>query len=201
VLLKNEKHLLPLSKKIKHIVVVGAAADDLGMQCGGWTIDWQGGHGNVTHGGTTILTAIRQTVSSGAQVTFSPDASDLKDADAIIAVVGEPPYAEMKGDRTNLDLSVTSTTLIAKAKATGVPVVTILFSGRPLILNSALTDSDAFIAAWLPGTEGLGVTDVLFGDCKFTGKLPRSWPRINDHIVNTNKPEKPLFPFGFGLRD
>jgi beta-glucosidase len=201
VLLKNEKHLLPLSKKIKHIVVVGAAADDLGMQCGGWTIDWQGGHGNVTHGGTTILTAIRQTVSSGAQVTFSPDASDLKDADAIIAVVGEPPYAEMKGDRTNLDLSVTSTTLIAKAKATGVPVVTILFSGRPLILNSALTDSDAFIAAWLPGTEGLGVTDFLFGDCKFTGKLPRSWPRINDHIVNTDKPEKPLFPFGFGLRD
>ena len=100
VLLKNENHVLPLSKKIKHLVVVGAAADDLGMQCGGWTIDWQGGRGNVTHGGTTILAAIRQTVSPETKVTFSPDGSDVKDADAVIVVVGELPYAEMKGDRS-----------------------------------------------------------------------------------------------------
>ena len=194
VLLKNKKHVLPLDKNINHLVVVGAAADDLGTQCGGWTIDWQGGHGNVTRGGTTLLTAIRAAVSPGTQITFSPDASDLKNADAIIVVVGGPPYAEMKGDRDELNLPPADTALIAKAKASGAPVVTILFSGRPLVLNSALTDSDAFVAAWLPGTEGQGMTDVLFGDYKFTGKLPRNWPGSADVSA------KPLFPFGFGLR-
>jgi beta-glucosidase len=189
VLLKNENHILPLSKKTKRLAVVGAAADDLGMQCGGWTISWQGGHGNVTHGGTTILAAIRQAVSPDTQVTFSPDAGDLKNADAVIAVVGEQPYAEMKGDRTNLDLSAKDLSLIAKAKSSGAPVVTILFSGRPLILNSALADSDAFVAAWLPGTEGQGVADVLFGDYKFTGKLPRAWPSSSDHIRSGDKSE------------
>jgi beta-glucosidase len=201
VLLKNEKHILPLSKKIKHLVLVGPAADDLGMQCGGWTIDWQGRTGEVTHGGTTILAAIRQTVSPETQVSFSTDGSSLKDADAVIVVIGEAPYAEMKGDRQDLNLSAADQALVARAKSSGVPVVTVLFSGRPLVLNSALTDSDAFVAAWLPGTEGLGVTDVLFGDCKFSGKLPRVWPHSNEHIVSTDKSEKPLFPFGFGLAD
>ena len=163
VLLKNENKILPLSKKIKHLAIVGVGADDLGMQCGGWTVDWQGRKGEVTHGGTTLLAAIRQAVSPETQVTFSPDASDLKNADAVIAVVGEQPYAEMKGDRNDLNVSAEDLALIAKAKAGGVPVVTILFSGRPLILNSALDDSSAFVAAWLPGTEGLGMTDVLFG--------------------------------------
>ncbi len=191
VLLKNENHLLPLSKKIKHLAVVGAGADDLGMQCGGWTVDWQGGHGNVTHGGTTLLAAIKQAVSPETQVTFSPDASDLKNADAIIAVVGEPPYAEMKGDREHLDLSDGDRALIARAKASGAPVVTILYSGRPLALGSALVGSAAFVAAWLPGSEGSGMTDMLFGDYKFTGKLPRVWLE-NDQT---------LFPFGFGLTE
>jgi beta-glucosidase len=201
VLLKNENHALPLSKKIKHLVVAGAAADDLGMQCGGWTIDWQGNHGNVTHGGTTILAAIDQTVSPETKVTFSADGSDVTNADAVIVVVGESPYAEGKGDRKNLDLSADDSALIAKAKASGAPVVTILLSGRPLILNSALADSSAFVAAWLPGTEGQGVTDVLFGDHKFTGKSPRTWPASNDHIRAGDTAEKPLFPFGFGLTD
>ena len=199
VLLKNEKHVLPLSKNLKRLTVVGGAADNLGRQCGGWTIDWQGGSGSLTHGGTTILAAIRQAVSRETRVAFSPDASDLKNADAIIAVVGEPPYAEMMGDRTNLDLSAEDLGLIAKAKAGGVPVITILFSGRPLVLNSALADSAAFVAAWLPGTEGSGVADVLFGDYKFTGKSPRAWPRSNDHVAVGDKSEKPLFPSGFGL--
>jgi beta-glucosidase len=176
VLMKNEKHALPLAKNLKRLVVVGAGADDLGMQCGGWTIDWQGGHGNVTHGGTTLLAAIKQAVSPETQVAFSPDASNLKNADAIIAVVGESPYAEMKGDREKLELSAADKELVAKAKAAGTPVVTILYSGRPLELGTALADSDAFVAAWLPGTEGRGMTDVLFGDFKFTGKLPRAWP-------------------------
>ena len=194
VLLKNEKHLLPLSKKIRTLAVVGAGADDLGMQCGGWTIDWQGGRGSVTHGGTTLLAAIKQTVSPETKIVFSADAGDLKNADAVIAVVGEPPYAEMKGDRSELNLSAEDCALIAKAKASGAPVVTILFSGRPLVLNSAFADSTAFVAAWLPGTEGLGLTDVLFGDHQFTGKSPRHWPGSND------KSAPPQFSFGFGLK-
>ncbi|HTL71814.1 MAG TPA: glycoside hydrolase family 3 N-terminal domain-containing protein [bacterium] len=193
VLLKNKKQVLPLSKNIKHLVVIGAA-DDLGMQCGGWTVDWQGRRGEVMRGGTTLLKALRQTVSPGTQITFSPDASDLKSADVIIAVVGEPPYAEMKGDRRELKLSAEDLVLVAKAKAAGAPVVTILFSGRPLGLKSALADSDALVAAWLPGTEGQGIADVLFGDHKVTGQLPCAWPGDRDGSA------KPLFPFGYGLK-
>ncbi|MGA2871050.1 MAG: glycoside hydrolase family 3 N-terminal domain-containing protein, partial [Verrucomicrobiota bacterium] len=158
VLLKNEHQTLPLSKQLKHLVVVGEAADDLGMQCGGWTIDWQGRKGKVTPGGTTLLAAIKGAVSSGTTVTYSADGSEVSGADAVVVVVGEEPYAEMKGDRRNLDLSEADRALIAKAKATGAPVVTILYSGRPLVLGPALKESDAFVAAWLPGTEGEGMT-------------------------------------------
>jgi beta-glucosidase len=176
VLMKNNNHALPLSKSIKHLAVAGVGADDLGMQCGGWTIDWQGRRGEVTPGGTTILAAIRKTVSPDTKVTYSADGSDLAGADAVIVVVGEAPYAEMKGDRKDLDLSAEDKALVAKASASGAPVITILLSGRPLVLGPALDESSAFVAAWLPGTEGLGVTDALFGDCKFTGSLPRPWP-------------------------
>ena len=155
---------------------MGKAANDLGMQCGGWTIDWQGESGNVTPGGTTLLNAIRKTVTGVTKVTYAADATGLKNAEAVVVVVGEQPYAEMKGDRTDLRLPATDLALIKQARATGKPVVTILLSGRPMVLGSALTDSDAFIAAWLPGTEGLGVTDVLFGDFKPTGKLPQPRP-------------------------
>ena len=199
VLLKNKKQVVPLSKQIKTLAVFGAAANDLGIQCGGWTVDWQGRPGKIMSGGTTILAAIRQSVSPETKIIFSPDGSDSKNADAIVVVVGEMPYAEMKGDRKNLDLPAEDLALIAKAKLSGAPVVTILLSGRPLILNSALEDSDAFVAAWLPGTEGFGVTDVLFGDYKFTGKLPRAWPRSNEHLASNDKSEEPLFPFGYGL--
>jgi beta-glucosidase len=176
VLMKNNNHALPLSKGIKHLAVAGVGADDLGMQCGGWTIDWQGRRGEVTPGGTTILAAIRKTVSPDTKVSYSADGSDLAGADAVVVVVGEAPYAEMKGDRTDLNLSAEDKALVAKASASGAPVVTILLSGRPLVLGPALDESTAFVAAWLPGTEGLGVTDALFGDYKFTGSLPRPWP-------------------------
>ena len=112
------------SKNIKHLVVAGAAADDLGMQCGGWTIDWQGGR--ITRGGTTLLAAIRQAVSPRRKSLIPPMAANLTGADAIIVVVGEKPYAEMKGDRTNWTWPPADAALIEKAKATGVPVITVL---------------------------------------------------------------------------
>jgi len=197
VLLKNKHHTLPLSKNLKHIFVVGEAADDLGRQCGGWTISWQG-TGKLTRG-TTILQAIRDCVSPETQVTYSPDGGDIHDADAIVVVVGEKPYAEGLGDRTNLDLSATDAALIATAKASGAPVTTILFSGRPLILGHSLKASDAFIAAWLPGTEGEGVADVLFGDVAPKGKLPREWPRNDRQFAADHMHGKPLFPLEYGL--
>jgi len=203
VLLKNERHVLPLSKEIKHLAVVGTAADDLGIQCGGWTISWQGGSGPVTHGGTTLLAAIRKTVSPITKVTFSPDGENLSGADAIVVAVGELPYAEMMGDRTNLNLAQGDAALIAKAKATGITVVTVLYSGRPLLLGPALEQSDAFVAAWLPGTEGEGLTDVLFGDYEPTGDLPRAWPRDSSQlnsVIFGKDGNKPLFPSGFGLK-
>lgn len=183
VLLKNERQALPLSQSIKHLAVLGRAADDLGTQCGGWTISWQGGPGETTRGGTTILSGIRQAVSAGTEVTFSPDGRNVTNADAVVAVIGEPPYAEMMGDRANLDLGPDAVALVQKAKAFGAPVATILLSGRPLILGSVLEASDAFLAAWLPGTEGAGVADMLFGAVKPTGKLPREWPRNNDQLA------------------
>jgi beta-glucosidase len=202
VLLKNTDHALPLGKDLKRLAVVGKAADDLGMQCGGWTISWQGQTGEVMRGGTTILAAVRQAVSPSTKVTFSPDGSNLQGADAVLAVVGEQPYAEMKGDRSDLRLAAADLSLVERAKQTGAPVVTVLLSGRPLVLGTALDASQAFVAAWLPGTEGQGVTDVLFGDYKPTGKLPRAWPRSNEQLnpaASKAAAEQPLFPCGYGL--
>jgi beta-glucosidase len=197
VLLKNSRHALPLSKELKHLVVVGKAANDLAIQCGGWTISWQGS-GQLTRG-TTILQAIRQAVSPETEVTYAPDGGDIKNTDAVVVVIGELPYAEYKGDRANLGLAPEDKALVEKAKASGASVTTILLSGRPVILGSALDSSDAFIAAWLPGTEGEGVADVLFGDAKPTGKLPREWPRNNGQSAVNAMQGKPLFDFGFGL--
>jgi beta-glucosidase len=199
VVLKNEDRALPLAKNLKRLAVVGAAADDLGVQCGGWTVDWQTKPGISLRGGTTILAAIRQTVSPESKVTFSADGSDFKNSDVVLVVVGEAPYAEGAGDRMQLDLPEKDAALIAKAKASGAPVVTILLSGRPLILGAALDDSRAFIAAWLPGSEGWGVADVLFGDFKPTGKLPRSWPASNAHLRSDDCDAKPLLKHGYGL--
>ncbi len=201
VLLKNSNHALPLSKNLKHLLVVGKGADDLGIQCGGWTIGWQGEAGQRVDGGTTILDGIRKLAAmKEIEVNYSADGEIAGGADEIIVVVGEKPYAEMKGDRRDLSLAASDAALIQKAKATGVPVVTVLLSGRPLVLGSALEASDAFVAAWLPGSEGQGVADVLFGDFKPKGKLSRTWPRSNDQILNpTSVVEAPLFAYGFGL--
>ena len=202
VLLKNDKRTLPLSKSLRQIVVAGSSADDIGKQCGGWTISWQGKSGNVTGGGTTILAALKQSVSSNTEVVYSPDGSNVSKADAAIVVVGEVPYAEFMGDRASLNLPDEDLAAIERVKRAGIPTIVLMFSGRPIIINRALELSDAFVAAWLPGTEGRGVTDVLFGDFPFKGKLSFSWPQSMEQIpINVGDSNyQPLFKYGFGLQ-
>jgi len=202
VILKNDNHALPIAKNVARIHVAGKSADNIGNQCGGWTIAWQGKSGNVTSGGTTILTAIKSAVSKNTQVTYSADGTGAEGASLGVVVVGEKPYAEGAGDRANLALDQADQEAIANVKKAGIPVVVVLLSGRPMILGNALTQADAFVAAWLPGTEGQGVTDVLFGDFKPAGKLSFAWPKSMDQIpVKTgDKTTAVQFPLGYGLK-
>jgi len=169
--------------------------------CGGWTITLQGKSGMLTTGGTTILSAIRNTVSQNTKVTYSNDGTGASGADIGVVVIGEKPYAEMMGDSGNLALDNEDVEAVNNMKKTGIPVVVILVSGRPMIINDVLDTADAFIAAWLPGTEGQGVADVLFGDYKPTGKLSFTWPRSMEQIpINIGDSDyDPLFEYGFGL--
>jgi beta-glucosidase len=201
VVLKNAGAVLPLATDAGRIHVAGAAADDIGIQSGGWTIDWQGQVGDVTEGGTTILEAIRAAVSPATEVTYAADGAGVEGADACVVVIGEEPYAEGMGDRADLSLDAEQVALVRRMKDTGVPVVVVLLSGRPLILGQALAAVDAFVAAWLPGTEGTGVADVLFGDYAPTGTLSFTWPRSMDQMpINVGDAEyDPLFPVGYGL--
>lgn len=201
VLLKNEHQTLPISKKITRIHVGGKSADNIGNQCGGWTIDWQGKSGNVTTGGTTVLEAIRNTVSPDTKVTFTEDGQAASGADIGIVVIGETPYAEYNGDKDDLALAKEDVEAVVNMKKAGIPVVVILFSGRPMMMNDILEQADAFIAAWLPGTEGQGIADVLFGDYKPTGKLSFTWPKSMSQIpINLgDKMYTPLFEYGYGL--
>jgi beta-glucosidase len=202
VLLKNDHRALPISKNVARIAVGGKSADDLGNQCGGWTISWQGASGNVTPGGTTILAAIKNAVSKDTQVTYSKDGTGAEGASVGIVVVGETPYAEMKGDRKDLSLASEDVQAITNMKAAGIPVVVILLSGRPMIIESVLGKVDAFLASWLPGTEGEGVADVLFGDYHPTGKLTFTWPRTMAQVpIHVGSPHyDPLFKYGYGLK-
>jgi len=201
VLLKNEKRVLPASKRLNRIHVAGKSADDIGNQCGGWTISWQGKSGAQTTGGTTILEAIKQTVSPQTMITYSKDGTNAAGADLGIVVIGETPYAEWMGDRQSLELSEEDVAVVETMKQAGMPLVIILISGRPLIIDKVIDKADAFVAAWLPGTEGRGVTDVLFGAYKFAGKLSFSWPQSMDQIpINAGDPNyNPLFKYGHGL--
>ncbi len=199
VLLKNDG-LLPLSKDGNY-VVAGAKADDLGSQCGGWTLTWMGETGNVIPG-TNILEGIENAVSAKGSVTYDRAAFQLAGYDAAIAVIGELPYAEGRGDDEDLALNPGDVRLLEKIEAAGLPAVVILLSGRPLMITSVIDSCEAFVAAWLPGSEGDGVADVLFGDYDFTGHLPVTWPRSADQLpINAGDPGyDPLFPYGFGLR-
>jgi len=201
VLLKNEKRVVPVSKKLNRIHVAGKSADDIGNQCGGWTISWQGKSGNQTSGGSTILKAIQETVSPQTKITYSADGAEAAGADLGIVVIGETPYAEWMGDRQTLELSEKDVAVVEKMKQAGMPLVIVLISGRPLIIEKVIDKADAFVAAWLPGTEGRGLTDVLFGDFKPVGKLSFSWPRSMDQIpINVGDAKyDPLFKYGFGL--
>jgi beta-glucosidase len=201
VLLKNEKRVLPVSKRANHIHVAGKSADDIGNQCGGWTISWQGRSGPNTTGGTTILKAIQESVSPQTKVTFSVDGTNAAGAELGIVVIGETPYAEWMGDRQSLELSEEDIAVVDKMKQAGMPLVIVLISGRPVIIEKVIDKADAFVAAWLPGTEGRGVTDVLFGDFKPVGKLSFSWPRAMDQIpINVgDRNYDPLFKYGHGL--
>jgi beta-glucosidase len=203
VLLKNEKKTLPIAKGAARIHVAGKSADDIGNQCGGWTISWQGNSGNdIVTGGTTILKAIEQSVSQQTKVTFSKDGSGATGADVGVVVIGETPYAEMIGDRKDLTIDDQDVAAVEAVKQAGIPVVVVLLSGRPMIIDKVLDKADAFVAAWLPGTEGRGVTDVLFGDYNFSGKLSFSWPRSMAQIpINIGDANyDPLFKYGYGLQ-
>jgi beta-glucosidase len=200
VLLKNSGNTLPLKKKGATYVVTGSHANNAGLQCGGWTIKWQGTTGNIP-GATTICDGIRHCAPSDS-IILAHDGTVVKKADAAIIVVGEQPYAEWEGDKTagELVLDEASRTLIADYHAAGVKVVVVLISGRPLIVTHEIESSDAFLAAWLPGSEGEGVADVLFGDYHTTGKLGHTWPATTSQIpIHKGDNQKPLFEYGFGL--
>ncbi|CAN4099069.1 unnamed protein product [Withania somnifera] len=208
VLLKNGKStsqpLLPLPKKAPKILVAGSHADNLGYQCGGWTIEWQGVSGNDLTVGTTILSAIKKTVDPSTQVVYqqNPDANFAKSNkfDYAIVVVGEVPYAEMFGDNSNLTITEPGPSTINNV-CEAVKCVVVVVSGRPVVLEPYVDKIDALVAAWLPGTEGQGVADALFGDYGFTGKLARTWFKSVDQLpMNVgDRNYNPLFPFGFGL--
>jgi beta-glucosidase len=200
-LLKNDGGILPLPTAGKRIFVAGKNANDIGNQSGGWTISWQGSSGNITPG-TSILEGIRQAVAPGTVVDYDASGRGAAGHDVAIAVLGERPYAEGAGDRTDgMGLDRADLNTLTTLKRSGVPVVVVLVSGRPLVVTEQLPDWQALVVAWLPGTEGQGIADVLFGSAKPTGKLPQSWPRSAAQIpVNVGDASyDPLFPYGHGL--
>ncbi|XP_027344445.1 uncharacterized protein LOC113856681 [Abrus precatorius] len=208
VLLKNgkstKKPLVPLPKNSAKILVAGSHANSLGYQCGGWTITWQGLGGNDLTVGTTILDAVKQAVDPATEVVFNenPDRNFVKSNkfSYAIVVVGEHTYAETFGDSLNLTIAEPGPSTITNVCG-AIQCVVVLITGRPVVIQPYLSTIDALVAAWLPGTEGQGVADLLYGDYEFTGKLARTWFKTVDQLpLNVgDKYYDPLFPFGFGL--
>ncbi|KAH7301867.1 hypothetical protein KP509_23G046800 [Ceratopteris richardii] len=207
VLLKNSKYSsnlkLPLSKSARKILVAGRHANDIGLQCGGWTMTWQGTSGDISIG-TTILEGIKNTVSPITQVDYimcpDPGLTSSGDYSYAVVVVGEPPYAEMLGDNKNLTIPQEGIDLIQNV-CSRLDSVVVLISGRPLVVEPYLPLMNSLVAAWLPGSEGQGVADVLFGDYDFHGKLPCTWFRTVDQLPMNFGDEDydPLYPYNFGL--
>ena len=214
VLLKNDGDALPLSADA-NIYVAGRNADNIGNQAGGWTIAWQGISGDIIPG-TTILEGIME-VAPQAAVTYSADASaPMTGADVGVVVVGETPYAEGFGDVGGPECGFCSPEQLEEKSLSLLPgdkaviddvcdaiatCVVIVVSGRPQVLTDQLGKMDALVASWLPGSEGAGVADVLFGRQPFTGKLPMTWPRSEAQVpINVGDEDyDPLFAFGWGL--
>ncbi len=213
VLLKNKNNLLPLSPK-QHILVAGDGADNIAKQSGGWSVTWQGTENTNKEfpGATSIYQGIAEQVhAAGGTTTLNVEGEYSVKPDVAIVVFGEEPYAEGHGDRTDLDYQLgekRDLALLKSLKAKGIPVVALFISGRPMWVNAELNASDAFVAVWLPGTEGNGVADVILQSTNnetqydFTGKLSFSWPKLpNQTAVNRNDTiYEPLLPYGFGLR-
>ncbi|MEI6894270.1 MAG: exo 1,3/1,4-beta-D-glucan glucohydrolase [Colwellia sp.] len=212
VLLKNNANLLPLSPK-QHILLAGDGADNIGKQSGGWSVTWQGtGNKNSDFpGGSSIYDGfVSQVMSAGGKVSLSPDGSFSEKPDVAIVVFGEEPYAEGHGDIDNLEYQrgdKQDLALLNSLKAQGIPVVSVFISGRPLWVNAELNASDAFVVAWLPGSEGNGVAEVLLkaidGSVQydFVGKLSFSWPKtaLQSTVNRFDENYQPLLPYGFGL--
>src|SRR5688572_22926020 len=203
VLLKNQG-VLPL-KAGGRLLVAGDGADDIARQAGGWTLTWQGTGVDNSHfpGATSLWEGLRQAVTAaGGTAQLSPDGSFTAKPDAAIVIFGEKPYAEFQGDRASLQLDPELTApyeTMRKLKEQGIPVVAVMITGRPLYVNPGLNAADAFVVAWLPGSEGAGLADVLVGgrdgapNFDFMGKLPTAWPRT------ANMADGELYPFGYGL--
>ena len=202
VLLKNNNQVLPINAS-KTILVVGDGAASISKASGGWTLSWQGtGHENDEFpNGESILNGIEEVVSdAGGKVIFSPNGDTSLEADVVIAIYGENPYAEFQGDRENLDFIPNGFDVnkLATYKNKGIPVISVFLSGRPLWTNPEINNSDAFVAAWLPGSEGGGISDLLFRrdpSFDFTGRLSFSWP-ASAVVLEKNKA---LFKLGYGL--
>ena len=212
VLLRNKGGALP-RRAPGLVLLAGEAGDDIGLQCGGWTIKWQGVSGRAATEGTTILEGLQQTAPPGSRIEFNrfgrfdhvTDAAGAPlTADLGLVVLHEPPYAEGLGDRADLCLSADDVALIERVKARSRQVAVLLVTGRPLIITDALPLADAWLAVWWPGSEGAGVGDVVFGHHPFTGRLPTHWPRSMAQLPLDTllaDPAGPLFPGGFGLTE
>ncbi len=210
VLLKNENQALPIPRDTPLLFVAGEGADDIGIQCGGWTVEWQGRAGEITPG-TTLLQGIRASLSPATELHYSRfglfdtvlhSAGGPRTADVGLLVIGEGPYAEGLGDRADLALSEQDRGTLHRMRQRSRKLIVLVIAGRPLILTDQLRLMDALVAGWLPGTEGAGVADVLFGDHPFTGRTPYTWPETNDPGAISRRhaaEHEPLFPFGFGL--
>lgn len=206
VLLKDTSHVLPIATTTRTIRVAGSAADNTGLQSGGWTIEWQGVDGNVLPGATSILAGIKRQAGTSLVQYAKDGAFAEKDiAEIGIAVVGEKPYAEGLGDNELPRISREDRQAIARMRGSVQTLVVVIIAGRPLIVTDDIPNWDAVVMAWLPGSEGDGFADVLFGHVPFTGTLPLPWPaRVRQLPMNpdgtTSNGSAPLFPRGYGLK-
>lgn len=207
VLLKNNDNLLPLSKNTERVLIAGSGADNIGRQSGAWTVEWQGIDGNWLPGATSILSGIKDVAASGRKIEYDLEAnfSNIQTKAPVgIAIVSEKPYAEGWGDNEYPTLAKADIEVIERLRTKAEKVIIITITGRPLFMTEQIAQADAVIAAWLPGSEGAGLADVLFGEVPFSGKLPLAWPTSVEQlpITSNNKSKNgtnPIFPRGFGL--